>query len=186
MTTSRKEFARLFDRHARTVCNYCFRRTGDWTLAEDLTSTVFLEAWRRRRDVQIADSMARAWLLGVATNVLRNYQRSQRRYAAALSRLPPEANEVDFSDDLTTRLDSERQMRDFLAIFRSLPRKHQEVIALCVWSELSYPEAALALHVPVGTVRSRLSRAKRRLAEVMTEAHSLTSSSAMRPADEGA
>lgn len=53
-----------------------------------------------------------------------------------------------------------------LRLVEELPRREQEVLALCAWSGLSYEEAALALGVPVGTVRSRLSRARRRLAEL--------------------
>src|SRR5690348_9920897 len=70
-------FGRLYERHARTVYNYCFRRTGDWAAAEDLTAIVFLEAWRRRNQVQLQRQDAIPWFLGVATNVLRNARRSQ-------------------------------------------------------------------------------------------------------------
>ena len=72
-------FGVLFERHAGTVYNYLFRRTGDWAVAEDLTSLVFLEAWRRRRDVRLEHESALPWLYGVATNVLRNRRRAQRR-----------------------------------------------------------------------------------------------------------
>src|SRR5712691_12221724 len=85
-------FGTLFERHARTVYNYCFRRTGDWSQAEELTAIVFLEAWRRRRQVHLVRDEALPWLLGVATNVIRNYRRSQRRYRAALERLTLELN----------------------------------------------------------------------------------------------
>ena len=91
-------FGILFERHARPVYNYLFRRTADWSLAEDLTSVVFLEAWRRRRDVRLQHDLALPWLLGVATNVLRNRRRSQWRYRAALERMPRERGE-DFADD---------------------------------------------------------------------------------------
>src|SRR5439155_12710089 len=81
-------FGTIFERHARTVYNYCFRRTGDWSQAEELTAIVFLEAWRRRGQVVLERDEAIPWLLGVATNVLRNLRRSQRRHRAALERLP--------------------------------------------------------------------------------------------------
>ena len=42
-------FGQLFDLHAKAVYNFCFRRLADWAMAEDMTSAVFLEAWRRRR-----------------------------------------------------------------------------------------------------------------------------------------
>ena len=83
-------FGVLFERHGRAVYNYLFRRTADWALAEDLTSVVFLEAWRRRKDVRLEAELALPWLFGIATNVLRNSRRSQWRHRAALERLPRE------------------------------------------------------------------------------------------------
>jgi RNA polymerase sigma factor (sigma-70 family) len=158
-------FGVLFERHARSVYNYLFRRTADWSLAEDLTSIVFLEAWRRRHDVRLERDLALPWLLGVATNVLRNRRRSQWRHRAALERLPRERAE-DFTDDAAGRIDDERGMRGTLRAIASLPQREQDVLALCVWAEQSYEDAALALGIPVGTVRSRLSRARGRLREL--------------------
>jgi RNA polymerase sigma factor (sigma-70 family) len=157
-------FGVLFERHARGVYNYLFRRTADWALAEDLTSIVFLEAWRRRGEVQLQRDSALPWLLGVATNVLRNRRRSQWRFRAALERLPRE-HVHDFSEEADARLDDERRMRSALRSVRKLPKHERDVIALCAWAGLSYEEAALALGVPIGTVRSRLSRARARLRE---------------------
>jgi RNA polymerase sigma factor (sigma-70 family) len=158
-------FGSLFDRHADSVYRYCFRRSGDWAVAEDLTSVVFLEAWRRRGDVHLPGGRLLPWLLGVATNVLRNQRRSLRRYRAALERIPPLAPERDFADELAERLDAERHMQAILAAVRHLPRGEQEVLALCIWEGLTSIEAAEALGIPEGTVRTRLSRVRARLRE---------------------
>jgi RNA polymerase sigma factor (sigma-70 family) len=155
-------FGTLFERHGRAVYNYCFRRTADWAAAEDLASVVFLEAWRRRKDVRLEGDSLLPWLYGVATNVVRNRNRALRRYRRALERFSHEV-EADFADDVAERVDDERQMRGVLEAIRVLPKREQDVLALCVWSELSYEEAAVALNVPVGTVRSRLFRARARL-----------------------
>jgi RNA polymerase sigma-70 factor (ECF subfamily) len=162
-------FGRLFDRHARAVYNFAFRRTASWALAEDLTSEVFLLAWRRRGDVVFtnADGRVLPWLLGVATNVIRNRRRSDRRAAAALVRLGAAPAERDFSDDVLGRLADEHEMARILAVVHELSEPEQEVLALCAWSELSYEDCALALGVPVGTVRSRLSRARAHLRELV-------------------
>jgi RNA polymerase sigma factor (sigma-70 family) len=160
-------FGVLYERHARAVYNFCFRRTADWAMAEDLTSIVFLEAWRRRGDVRLKDGRALPWLLGVAVNVLRNRRRSERRHRAALERLPIPRS-VDFAEDADGRLDDERRMRATLRTIAKLPRREQEVLALCAWAGLSYEDAALALGLPVGTVRSRLSRARARVRELMS------------------
>jgi RNA polymerase sigma factor (sigma-70 family) len=161
-------FGALFERHAKPVYNYCFRRTADWSLAEDLTSIVFLEAWRRRSEVSLADERLLPWLLGVATNVLRNRRRAERRHRAAMARLPRE-HTADFALDADARLDDERQMADVLRAIARLPRREQDVLALCSWAGLSYEDAARALGLPIGTVRSRLSRGRRRLRELAAD-----------------
>jgi RNA polymerase sigma factor (sigma-70 family) len=158
-------FATLFERHARAIYNYCFRRVGDWSVAEDLVSIVFLEAWRRR-DKALPDGKVLPWLFGIATNVVRNRRRAERRHAAALSRLPMPRPEPGFAEDAASRLDDERVMKQALELLARLPRRQQDVFALCAWSELSYEDAALALGIPVGTVRSRLSRARAGLREL--------------------
>jgi RNA polymerase sigma factor (sigma-70 family) len=158
-------FGLLFERHARTVYNYCFRRVGDWSVAEDLVSVVFLEAWRRR-DKELPSGMVVPWLLGVATNVVRNRRRSERRYAVALSRVPRPRPEPGYAAEADARLDDERQMKRVLALVSRLPRHEQDVLVLCAFSGLSYEDAALALQIPIGTVRSRLSRARVRFREL--------------------
>ena len=153
-------FTALFDRHARAVYAYCFRRTADWTLAEDLTSIVFLEAWRRRRDADLP------WLLGTATNVIRNHRRSLRRYGAALERL---RRSRPAYVDVAERIDDGRRMREILAAVEQLPEPEQDAFALCVWQGLSGAEAAQALGIPEPTIRTRLSRARARLRRLVAE-----------------
>lgn len=161
-------FGELYDRHARAVYNFCFRRTADWALAEDLTSIVFLEAWRKRERVAFEGESLRPWFLGVAVNVLRTRWRSQRRHRAALARLPLEVGEP-FTDDADLRVDDERRMRAALRVLEQLPKRDQEIFALCELSGLSYAEAAAALDLPVGTVRSRLSRARARVRSLVAQ-----------------
>ena len=161
----RDAFGLLFERHARTIYNYCFRRVGNWTAAEDLVSVVFLEAWRRLEQ-SLPPGKELPWLLGIATNVVRNRRRSERRYAAALKRVPKPEPEPGFADESDERVDDERLMQRALSLLARLPRREQDVFALCAWFELSYEDAALALGLPVGTVRSRLSRARARLREL--------------------
>lgn len=157
-------FGVLFERHARSVYNFCFRRTADWALAEDLTSVAFLQAWRHRHEPLRGDSML-PWLLGIAVNVLRDHVRSLRRFRRALERVPAPIDTPDFADDLAARIDDERVMQQVLVILADLPPAHRDVL-LCSWSGLSYEEIGIALNVPVGTIRSRLSRAKARLREL--------------------
>jgi len=155
-------FGLLFERHARSVYNYCFRRTGNWTRAEDLTSVVFLECWRRR-DVSLEGDKVLPWLLGIATNVCRNQRRSLARHQAALRRLPLPESTSEFADETLERLEDEQRVRAVLSLVSRLPKREQDVLALCVWAGLSYEDAAAALQIPAGTVRSRLARARARL-----------------------
>jgi RNA polymerase sigma-70 factor, ECF subfamily len=161
-------FGLLFERHAKLVFNYCFRRIGNRTKAQDMLAVVFLEAWRRR-DKELPADKVLPWLYGIATNVTRNQRRSERRFASALSRMPRSEVEPDFAERAVERLDRERQAREALGLLRTLPNGEQDVFVLCVGMELSYEEAAFALGIPVGTVRSRLSGARRRLRELNFE-----------------
>jgi RNA polymerase sigma-70 factor, ECF subfamily len=161
-------FGVLFERHSGRIYNYCFRRTADWALAEDLTSATFLLAWRSLREPLQADS-ALPLLYGIATNVVRNQRRSLRRGREAFGRLPlPRLEQPDFAEEAATRVDDQTAMRELLLLFSRLPRREQDVIALCEWSELSYDDTATALGIPIGTVRSRLARGRRRLRELAT------------------
>jgi RNA polymerase sigma factor (sigma-70 family) len=164
------EFGALFEHHADEIYNFCFRRTADWALAEDLTSVVFLEAWRKRSRVDLVNDPPLPWLYGVATNVLRNQARSRRRFRAALERLPRPEHGSDIAEEATERLADEQRMHAVLGVVDQLPRREREVLELCVWAELSYEQAASALELPVGTVRSRLSRARARLTELVAAA----------------
>lgn len=153
----------LFDRHADRIYNHCFRATGDWAEAEDAVSAVFLEVWRHRHRVPVHDGSALPWLYGVATNVCRNLTRARRRRNRALTALPRPEAEPDHADRVADRIGSTARMREVLAAVEALPAREQEVLALVAWAGLIYEQAATALDVPVGTVRSRLSRARARL-----------------------
>ncbi|MEU9832517.1 RNA polymerase sigma factor [Streptosporangium sp. NPDC048047] len=157
-------FGQLFDQCAGSVYSHAFRLTGDWSAAEDIVSLTFLEAWRLRARVDAVGGSLRPWLLGIATNVARNTTRAARRYRAALARLPPGTAEPDIADEVAGRLDDRRSLDEIRAALTALRRSEREVLALCVGAGLGYAEAARALGLPVGTVRSRLSRARRKLA----------------------
>ena len=156
-------FGLLFDEHARAVYNLGFRLTANWSAAEDVVSLTFLEAWRLRARIDPAGESLRPWLLGIAVNVCRNLARASRRHQAAMSRIPPPPVVPDFADELAGRLDDTAALQLVTEALGALRRGEREIIALCVWSDLDYATAAQALGVPVGTVRSRLSRARRRL-----------------------
>jgi RNA polymerase sigma factor (sigma-70 family) len=161
-------FGALFDEHARAVYNLGFQLTGGWSAAEEVVSLTFLEAWRLHGRVQCTGGSLRPWLCGVAVNVARNLIRARRRHQAAMSRLPAPPAVSDFADDVADRIDQAEQLRQVRQALAVLRRGERKVIALCVWSGLDYTSAAQVLGIPVGTVRSRLSRARARLRTLVT------------------
>ncbi|MFJ8112957.1 RNA polymerase sigma factor [Streptomyces sp. NPDC096132] len=165
-------FGELFDAYARSVYNHAFRLTGEWAVAEEVVSLTFLDAWRLRGRLDEDGGSLRPWLLGIATNVTRNTRRAARRHAAAVSRLPRDEAVRDFADEVAGRLDDAARLDLVRTALTRLRRADREVLALCVWSGLDYQAAAEALGVPVGTVRSRLSRARTKLAKYLELPHS--------------
>jgi RNA polymerase sigma-70 factor (ECF subfamily) len=164
-------FEQVFDRHATTIYNYCFRRTASWDTAQDATSTVFLEAWRTRERLAVVDDSVLPWLYGIATNVCRNANRSATRYLRALTLMPVAGDVPDHADDVAGRLDDQQRMQQVLAGVEALPVRERDVIALVVWEQLDYASTAAALGIPIGTVRSRLSRARARLSVPLAIPH---------------
>jgi len=157
-------FGDLFRRHATSVYNHAFRRTGSWERAEDAVSLVFLETWRLRDRVRLDESeILLPWLLGVANNVLRRQYRTRIRHARLLAKLPRPGDVADHAPLVDQHLEDEQRLRQTMADLCLLTAAEADVVALCVFSELTYEQAAVAMNVPVGTVRSRLSRARSKL-----------------------
>ncbi|TDE36571.1 RNA polymerase sigma factor [Nonomuraea mesophila] len=160
----RAAFGELFDECSKAVYNHAFRLTANWSTAEDVTALTFLEAWRLRGRIDPDGGSLRPWLLGIATNVTRNMRRAARRHDDALARLPRGESVPDFADEVVGRIEDAERLAAVRAAYGRLRRQEQDVFALCVWAGLDYAQAAEALGVPVGTVKSRLSRARRKLA----------------------
>ncbi|MFE8940130.1 RNA polymerase sigma factor [Streptomyces sp. NPDC007872] len=152
-----------YDEHARVLYHYAFRVCGDRAAAEDVVSAAFLEAWRCRGKVHADGGSLRPWLLGIATNIMRGAAREARRRDAALARLPERGVLPDFADDVLARMTDGEQVRAARVALGGLRRREREVFTLVVWAGLDYAAAGEALGIPVGTVRSRLSRARERL-----------------------
>lgn len=151
-------FGRVFDRHRNRVFRHSVRVLPAHTDADDVVAVVFFEAWRKRDSVRFVDGSLLPWLLVTATNIARNVRRGARRYRELLDRLPP-ATPPDLGPDIG---DSEAE-----TALRRLPLPDQQVLSLCVLEGFSEVEAAKALGIPRGTVKSRLSRAKQHLAAQM-------------------
>jgi len=163
-TGDSKAFGTIFERHARKVFAFLVRRTADISLAEDLTSVTFLEAWRHRNRCQLGPGdSAVPWLLGIANNCVRSSNRSLRRYRRALARLPEDPSTPNTEDEAVARLDAQGALNAIAAALRSLSPEEVEAVVLVYWTDLSYEQAAETLGIPIGTVRSRLARARKKL-----------------------
>lgn len=156
-------FSVLFRTHGTAVYNHCFRLTGNWATAEDCMSLVFLEAWRLRAKADPHGGSLLPWLLGIANHVVHRRHRVARRHQKLMERLPAPELLPDFADEVVGRLEDQERVAVLRELLGSLSRNDREVLALCVWSGLDHAAAAQALGVAPGTVRSRLSRARRRL-----------------------
>lgn len=156
-------FGRVFERHRHRVLRHCLRLVPTEVDAADTVAIVFLETWRLRARVRLVDDSMLPWLLVTATNTARNQSRAARRYRTALDRLPPPEPVPDHAD----RDDDGAAVR----ALRTLPAKDQEVLVLAVLEGLGEREVAAALGLPPGTVKSRLSRARRRLADRLAQHH---------------
>jgi RNA polymerase sigma factor (sigma-70 family) len=161
--SARDRFGVVYERHCHVVYNHCFRRVGSWSVAEEMTAATFLAAWRRRSAAPEAVDDVLPWLLAIANNVLRNTRRSQRRYAAALARVGRPEQVSDPAEAVAARVDAERWMAAAVVVLGRLPARERAVIELCVGAGLTSGQAAAALGIPAGTVKSRLSRGLSRL-----------------------
>ncbi|MFJ2778838.1 MULTISPECIES: RNA polymerase sigma factor [unclassified Kitasatospora] len=162
-------FREVFDEAAGDLYRYAVRVSGDWAVAEDVVQLTFLEAWRLRGTLREEGGPVRPWLFGITANVLRNTARAARRHREALARMPAREVVPDFADELVGRLDDGAQLAAAKRALRRLRKAERDVFTLCVWAGLDYVSAAEALGVPVGTVRSRLSRARVRLRALADE-----------------
>lgn len=158
-------FADIFDRHAPAVHGLIARRIG-WDAAEDLTSEVFTTAFRRRHTYNPAYPNARPWLYGIALNLVRRHVRSATRRSRAHLRL---VGHVDAPPDEERHVDDALEAEYLVGILPvgldALTRDDRETLLLHCWEGLSYDDVAAALDIPVGTVRSRIHRARKQLRE---------------------
>lgn len=153
----------LFDRHANAVYRYCRLRMESWADAEDLTVAVFMEAWRGRDRLTLSGVSAIPLLFGIARNLCAHYHRDRHRARLAWQRIAAQPSFTAANDELVDRLDRARQIPLLAAAMASLSPEHRDVVELCLIGEMSTADAAAALDIPIGTVKSRLSRARAQL-----------------------
>jgi len=155
-------FGQLFDRHARPPHRYLARRVGD--LADDLVGETFLVAFQTRAAYRPDRGTARAWLYGIATNLLRRHHRQEvRGLRAAAWAAGSAAGDEGHENRVAARVDAAARTRHLAGAPAGLEPGDRDVLLLTSWAGLDTNEVAEALGVPVGTVRSRLHRVRRKL-----------------------
>ncbi|WP_427888855.1 RNA polymerase sigma factor [Kribbella sp. GL6] len=157
-----EEFAHLFDRYAVTIHRYIARRLGR-TEADDLLGQTFLIAFERRHRYAGTADGALPWLYGIATNLIRRRRRDEVRQYRAYSRAGDDRHPDLLATDVAARVDAASASRLLTGVLARLRPAERDVLLLYAWEDLSYAEIALALDLPIGTVRSRLHRARRAL-----------------------
>ena len=153
-TSEPNDFGAIFERHFDAIHRFVARRLGA-SLADEIAASVFTEAFAGRARFLADRADARPWLYGITTNLIRRHRRRERAAWSAYAK-----HGVDpIGIDMHPRLDE-------VAIARALsklPSADRDALLLFAWADLTYDEIAIALDLPVGTVRSRLSRARARL-----------------------
>lgn len=155
-------FAELYSRYAADIHRYASRRLGD-AAADDITAETFLAAFRARSRYDLGRANARPWLYGIAANLIGKQRRTEVRALGLLARTghdPVAESWVDHADDRVTAQAAHAPLAGALA---ALSGGDRHVLLLVAWADLTYQEVAEALAIPVGTVRSRLNRARKKV-----------------------
>jgi len=156
-------FAVLFDRHFAHVYRYLRRRLGD-ELAAELAAETFLQAFRSRRRFAGGEASVRAWLFGIAANLVRMSHRAEERRLRAYARVASGLGAYEPAIAVEDRLDAEALGPALALALADLSPALREALVLHAWAELSHEEIAEALGCSSAAVRTRLSRARSRLA----------------------
>ena len=155
-----EQFARVYDRHAATLHRYAARRLGA-EAAEDVVAETFLAAFRVRHRYDLARPDAMPWLFGILTREVSRRRRTERNHYRLLAATPPDLPQAGPADDVAAAVTAYAARAPLARALAALKPADRDVLLLVAWADLTYAEVADALGVPVGTVRSRLNRARR-------------------------
>lgn len=160
-------FGELFERHALELHRFLSRRMGD--LADDLLAQLFLTAFERRGSYRADLGDARPWLYGIAANLVRRHHRAEATRYRALARVPLAVVVPDTSAHAVASADAAAVRPRLAAALAELKPADRDVLLLLAWAQLDHAEVAAALGIPLGTVRSRLHRARQQLRPILDD-----------------
>ncbi|MFF2997232.1 RNA polymerase sigma factor [Streptomyces sp. NPDC057950] len=156
-------FAGLYDRHAAGLHRYVARRLGDNSLADDIVGETFLIAFRQRGRYSSDQREARPWLYGIAANLVGKHRRTELRAYRALARTGVDPVTESHADAVDGQVTAQSLRSPLAAGLHRLNEGDRHVLLLIAWADFSYQEVAAALGIPLGTVRSRLNRARKKM-----------------------
>lgn len=160
--------AAWFDRHALAIAAYATRRVGP-TIARDVVADTFRVALEQFDGFDSARGNERAWLFGIATNVIRRHWRTEERRLRVQARaVRAEVHPVDPLLGVDDSVDARRAYERIVDVVAQLPPDDRDLLVLVAWENMSSSEVASVLGIPPGTVRSRLRRIRTQLAEGTT------------------
>jgi len=161
-------FATLYDRHAIQLYRYVCRRVGP-EVADDVVAETFLAMFRGLERYDTSRPDARAWLYAIATKELARHHRTERARYRTLARAASEPAVTEFAERVDGYVSAAGAGRSLAKALARLARRDRDVLLLIAWGEMSYEEVAGVLSIPVGTVRSRLNRARRKMRDALGE-----------------
>lgn len=168
--TEPEAFAQLFDRYSAMLYRYVSQRLGPGP-AEDLVGETFLVAFARRKSYDLAYQDARPWLFGILTKLISRHHRTEAARYRALLRAPVDSEVESPADRVAAGVTAQAARAELAGALAALPAKDRDVLLLIAWGDLTYEEAARALGIPVGTVRSRLNRGRRKVRAALGDAN---------------
>lgn len=155
-------FGLLYERHARVLHGYAYRRLGR-EAAEDVVAETFMKAFRARRTYDLSHPDARPWFFAIAIReIARHHRVEQARYRLLLRSAAERGGECH-ADQVADAASAQTWRRPLIEALTQLTRRERDVLLMVAWADLTYEEIARALGVPLGTVRSRLHRARRKV-----------------------
>src|SRR3989442_1641122 len=163
--TDPEAFGLIYDRHAATLLRFLGRRAGA-KVAEGLVGELFRIAFERRKTFDASRASALPWLYGIGSNPLLKHRRRGARRLRASARMAA-GREAGDERASAAALEARVLFSRVADAIEALPDGERDALLLFAWEELSYQSVAEALELPIGTVRSRLNRARARLRELL-------------------
>src|SRR5919106_2644281 len=158
-------FGLIYDRHAATLLRFLGRRAGA-KVAEGLVGELFRIAFERRKTFDASRASALPWLYGIGANLLLKHRRAEARWLRASARIAAAGEAADRRASAAA-LDARVLFPRVADAIEALPDGEREALLLVAWEDLSYQGVAEALELPIGTVRSRLNRARAQVRELL-------------------